>query len=407
MSYNPLVRISLEVLLILLVFAASATVSGLACSLVFRQITPGANIECGTITIGGQTFQNVIYKLENNQLLFSDNRNENIQVFGLGMCGTPTFGQLTKCPPVFHEPVEQACLEPSSNCTRWRQSVDDKVANCGLFSCSCDDALPTLVFFNVEHTCQTPQEECQSQGMFWNFTNNTCNEYQQNCAQNCVPYYPLESGGCAEPVDYCGFQWGCYFGFTDGGQGCCCGATPLVIDVLGNGFSLTDAYDGVHFDMGGDGHAEPIAWTTANSDDAWLALDRDGNGQIDSAKELFGNFTDQPHATTDRNGFVALAEFDRLENGGNGDGRIDRRDAIFSSLLLWQDTTHNGVSEPNELHTLPQLGLKVIDLDYKTSRRTDQNGNQFRYRAKVKDTNDAQLGRWAWDVILKVNPPRR
>jgi len=27
-------------------------------------------------------------------------------------------------------------------------------------------------------------------------------------------------------------------------------------------------------------------------------------------------------------------------------------------------------------------------------------GNEFRYRAKVKDVHDTQLGRWAWDVFL-------
>jgi len=50
---------------------------------------------------------------------------------------------------------------------------------------------------------------------------------------------------------------------------------------------------------------------------------------------------------------------------------------------------------------------KTIELDFKESKRTGQYGNEFKYRAKVKDNNDAQMGRWPWDVILKANPPMR
>jgi hypothetical protein len=180
------------------------------------------------------------------------------------------------------------------------------------------------------------------------------------------------------------------------------GSSPILVDTTGHGFHLTSAEEGVMFDFYGDGHPIKLSWTAADSGNAFLALDRNHNGKIDDAKELFGNITKQPKSD-DPNGYLALAEFDKPENGGNGDGIIDSRDAVYSKLLLWIDENHDGISQPNELHSLSALGVYSISLKYRREPIVDRYGNLFRYRGFLNpDAADGESkdGRITYDVFF-------
>lgn len=181
-------------------------------------------------------------------------------------------------------------------------------------------------------------------------------------------------------------------------------SSPIIVDTTGHGFHLTSPESGIVFDIRGDGHPIRLAWTAASSGNALLALDRNHNGMIDSGKELFGNFTEQPRSP-DPNGYLALAEFDKPENGGNSDGIIDWRDSVFPHLLLWIDENHDGISQPNELHTLPELGVFSIGLRYRAEPFTDQYGNSFRYRGMLNPNpldGESKDGRSTYDVFFQT-----
>jgi hypothetical protein len=175
-------------------------------------------------------------------------------------------------------------------------------------------------------------------------------------------------------------------------------STPVVIDFSGAGFFFTDYEHGVTFDMAGNGHPIKMAWIAQGVNNAFLTLPGP-DGLVHTGKELFGNYTPQPFSQHP-NGFAALAVYDQPDHGGNGDGIIDARDAIFSSLRLWVDKNHDGISTKDELYTLPELGVNSISLHYTPDHKTDQYGNIFGYRTLMNPDHPDQVDKTAYDVFF-------
>lgn len=164
-----------------------------------------------------------------------------------------------------------------------------------------------------------------------------------------------------------------------------CPGSPIVIATGKSlNYSLTRPKQGVLFDLDGDGVLEQISWTKENSEVAFLALDRNGNGVIDNGTELFGDHTLPGVA----NGFAALHSL----GGVNDDGMIDANDPLFASLLLWTDRNHNGISEPDELAPASNT-LEAIGLGYTITTKTDSAGNLYRLEGWARRAEDGKTGK--------------
>lgn len=111
-------------------------------------------------------------------------------------------------------------------------------------------------------------------------------------------------------------------------------------------------------------------WVEKDAPGYFLVLDRNGNGKIDDAEELFGS------QDSETNGFEVLKKLD-----SNHDGVIDNKDKMWNKLMLWNDKNGDGIAQPDELEPLSKRVTK-ISLKYKAVNKAYGSTAQARQAAE-------------------------
>ncbi len=185
---------------------------------------------------------------------------------------------------------------------------------------------------------------------------------------------------------------------------------PLILDLNGGGIQTVaiDPARPILFDMDGDGIKHATGWVAAG--EAIVVRDINGNGLIDSGRELFGDATLLTRGARvgqkAADGFEALADLD-LSASGLSDGKFDANDVAYSSVKLWQDANQDGISQAGELHTFADLGVASINVSGIASNINLGGGNTQAFSGSFTKTNgqkgDAGTAELAGSLLLAAN----
>ena len=175
---------------------------------------------------------------------------------------------------------------------------------------------------------------------------------------------------------------------------------PLVLDLDGDGLELLPASGAILFDHNADGIKTGTGWVHPN--DGFLVRDLNGNGVIDTGRELFGEDTLKSNGALAAEGFDALRELD-----SNSDGQITNLDTAFNELKVWRDLNQDGISQANELSTLGQLNITSINTngtDAGPQARQLINNNRVALSSTfTQNTTDGQVSRTVGAIDLEFN----
>ena len=152
--------------------------------------------------------------------------------------------------------------------------------------------------------------------------------------------------------------------------------TPLVLDLNGDGVQTLSIDEGVKFDLLNTGVKVQTGWVSG--EDALLAIDNDGDGQISDRSELFGGNIGE--------GFAKLASFD-----SNEDGFVNALDAEFGELKVWQDKNENALTDEGELVSLESAGVASLDTNYTNVFEIDDRGNIHGEHSSATLANGRQI----------------
>jgi hypothetical protein len=178
---------------------------------------------------------------------------------------------------------------------------------------------------------------------------------------------------------------------------------PLILDLDNDGIELTPSNSAVLFDHNADGLKTGSQWT--KSDDGILVRDLNGNGTIDSGRELFGDqtvFTSGPRTgQTAAHGFEALRALDADANGV-ADGVFNAADLAYADLRVWRDLNQDGVSQANELLGLAESGVVAINLT-QTAAQVSQGKSIFTQTVSGVDANGDPVTTSREQTVQNVN----